>query len=712
MRWMSICLVAALTASSLSAAEPNRADSEKTIKALEAVTATMPPEKIYGAFSDFCKVHFGAEAEPLMYDKLGKDLAIVEGGDWTHVSLDSASIGFETSLPAVSHVEWGRDAGYGQRSSALERQHFLHLHVLRPLQPDTEYHYRLVTTDERGNTVRSPDRTLRTRTLAGAVEIPGKLAGPPYKLTDDKTTYILTADLSVPGVAFEVSGDDITLDLNGHSVTFGVGATAPVPAGITANGSGKARIKYVSSGLKVLNGSIIQGAGPALDKNEKSEAFCPLVIKGADAEVAGVQITYHGPQVWGMTLEHPTGAVHLHHNVFTDLGALITNRHGSGTRAIGFRNADEDGNAFHFDHNLVRRTRQNGFGGATSMHNNEIYVDSWSTNSFAMQPLSKPGVKSGDLHHNRIFGTGFNAYGFGWAHESLKVHDNIVYFQGIMANKRWESKEDWGDLSCLEAMRVTNYGKGGQVRNDLEYWGNLIVLKGRGGCELRGTGFFSDTSIRNLVFRDNTVKVISEDAKTVQVACISAQGHYQKDDSQPVFYRGNTLISNLCHLRFGDSYGKGNNHIFTGNTLVREGAREDYHSIAFGGAFWNYGHRIIDTVLGKGTSLEDVFWQQTSGKSWYAVQWTLQLTGKAGTPVRILDSAGTAEFEGSIPDSGELRVPLTQAIIHPPTWPEGGEAKGVTGSKQEVKTPHQVLIGADGADRRSISMDRPQSIRL
>jgi len=683
----------------------------RTATALEAVTADMAPERIYAAFSDFCRVHFRAEAEPLIYGKVGKDLQLLAGGDWVHASPHAAAIAFESNLPALGHVEFGRDATCTQRSEADDRRYFLHLHTLRGLEPGVEYHYRTVVVDERGNTVRSPVRKLRTAALdATIVEVPGKLAGPPYQLTNDKTTYVLTADLKVLGMAFAVIGDDITLDLNGHSVVFGDGAAEPVPAGIDVRGSGKARLKYLSSGFRLLNGSIVQGSGPALAKNDKSENFCPLMIKGDGAEVAGVGIAYHGPQVWGMTLDHPSGTVQLHHNIFTDLGAMIVNRHGAGTRAIGVRNPKEDANDFVFHHNLVKRTRQNGFGGATSMHSNEVYVDSWSTNSFAIQPLSKPGVKAGDLHHNRIFGTGFNAYGFGWAHESLRVHDNIVFFHGIMANKRWN--ETWGDMSCLEAMRVTNYGKGGQVRNDLEYRDNLIVLRGRGGCELRGTGFFSDVSIKGLVFRDNIVKAISEDEQTTQVACVSAQGVQEKTEANPVIYQGNTLISNVCNIRLGDSYGKGFNHHFIGNTLVREGGRPDYHTVAVGGAYSTYGHRMLDNVLAKGVSLSDVFWQQTSSKSGYAVQWTLTLQGKAGTAVRILDAAGKAEFTGSIPEGGVLAVPLTQLAVHPPTWPEGGEAKGLTGCKEEVKTPHQVLVGEGDGDKRTVTMDKPQTLKL
>ena len=347
------------------------------------------------------------------------------------------------------------------------------------------------------------------------------------------------------------------------------------------------------------------------------------------------------------------------------------------------------------------------------MSHNEIYVDSCSTNSFAIQPNSAPGVKAGELHHNRIFGTGFNAYGFGWAHESLRVHDNLIHFHGIMANNRWASTESWGDLSMLEGMRVTNYGKGGQVRNDLEYWHNLIVLRGGNGCELRGTGFYGDTSIKDLVFHDNTVKVISEDETTTQVSCLSAQGHTEKVDALPVVYRTNTLISNVCHIRLGDSYGKGHNHQFIGNTLIREGKRTDYHAVAIGGGFTTSGHRLIDTNIGDGISLIDPFWQKTSSKSWYSVQWTLTVQAVAGSHVVIHDATGAIECNGAVPADGNLRMPLTQCVVHPATWPAGGEASNLSGGSVEAKTPHRVTVTVNGKDQvQDVTMDKVQQLRF
>lgn len=688
--------------------------SARTIAALQACTPTTDPEMLYTTFSDFCRVHFGAEKEPLVYDFAGKELKLLDEGTWIHVSENSAVIAFESSLPAVSTVSFGEGAErMDQRTEATDRPYYLHVHTLRGLKPGTVYHYQPELTDERQGVLRVPTATFTTKQRGDAIGFPAAGETPPYQLNQAGKTYVLTQDITTVGTAIEVIGDDITLDLNGHTVRFAEGATAEVTAGIIARGTGDARLRYLSSGFKLFNGTVIQGQSPAIAANTSTERFLPILVHGADPELAGIQVEYHGPQTWGIAVRTPSGKVHIHHNVVTDKGGVIINRHGSGTRAISFLNTKKVENDFEISRNLIRRSRQNGIGGASRMFHNEVYIDSYSTNSFAIQPNSAPGVVAGTLHGNRVFGTGFNAYGFGWAHESLHIHDNLVHFHGFMANSRWAATESWGDMSTLEAMRVTNYGKGGQVRNDLRYWNNLIVLRGSGGCELRGTGFFSDTSIADLVFHDNIVKVTSDDDQTTQVACIVAHGHTNKTDSLPVLYRDNTLIGNLCHIRFGDSYGKGHNHHFVKNTLTRIGERPDYHAVILGGAYTTAGHRLIDCIVDKSIDLFAPFWQKTSLSSNYAVEWTLDLEAEAGAKVEITDASGANVFSGAVPADGRLRIPLTQAMVHPPAWPDGKATEGARGCVPETKTPHRVTVHAGSREQsKEVTMDQRRELRF
>ena len=683
-------------------------EAELAIKRLQSLNADAKPDELYAAFNEFCKAVFGAEKEPLVYDQFGKELSFMEGGNWVHVSMNSAVIAFESNLPASSTVVYGEGQVLGKKSHITERPYYVHVHYLKGLEPGKTYTYQMQLVDERGNAVQSEKLSFNTIEQGDAILVPGDMKTTPYRLDQSGATYILTDDITTSGAAIQVVGDNITLDLNGFTVRYGEQAQAPFDAGISAVGSEQTTVRYLTDNFRLVNGAIIQGESDILSKNNTHEKFIPLMSKGSNTEMAGVTIVYHAPQMWGANFSHPSGKMHIHHNVIVDKGAKITNRHGSATRSIGLSKRKREHNSFSIHHNLVKRTRQNGLSGATQLHNNEIYVDSFSTNSFAAGGLSIPGVPGGDLHHNRIMGTGFNPYGFGWAHEDYNVHNNLVHFQGILVNHRWH--ESWGDMSTLEAMRVTNYGKGGQVRNNLHYYDNLIVIKGRGGSELRGTGFFSDVSIKGLVFRDNVVKVIAEDDKTKQVSCIAAHGHTKKRDANPVLYKNNTLIGNRCIVRFGDSYGKGWNHHFVGNHFKRVGNVEDFQTVALGGAYTTGGHKFIDSQLGEGVSLDNVFWQRTSKNSHFGVGHMLTVQGESGATIEIKDKDGKSVFEGTIPAQGSVAVPLDAYIARPEAYAKGGEAKNAWGIIKDQRSPFTVTVG--DVTKQEIDLTASQTLRF
>ena len=688
-------------------------------KALEAVKAGAPADEVLRVFDAFCVAHFGAEKQPLVYDFFGRDLQAMDGGSWNHVSANSACIAWETNLPAKSQVEYGETAAYGSRTPEPERFLYVHVRALRDLKADTVYHYRTVSVDERGKRLVSPDATLTTKLPEGAIRVPGDLTGPPYKLDKSGATYVLEKDITAEGSAILVVGDGITLDLNGRAVTFAQGGADDKSAGVDARGSEKTKIKYQVSGFRLLNGAVRQGDGPGPAANKKSDAFNALRLVGGDIEIAGVTVEYRAPQSWGGSINHPFGAIDVHHNVFVDGGTVIADRHGSGVRPFGFINAAREANAFRIHHNLIARTRQNGFMGVGEMSHNEVYVDSWSTNSFALQPNSIPDVAAGECRYNRIFTTGFNPYGFGWAHKDLHVANNLVHMEGIGTKARWG--ESWGDIDMSSAMRVTNYGQGGQKRENLDYANNLIILRGREGCELRGTEFCADETIRDLVFRDGTISVVVLDDRTSRAACVDTHGLPKKADTVlPVFYRNCAFLTNICHVRFGDSYAIGSNHRFVNCKFVRLGNDPRYHTFIFGAAYWSRRHVFLDCDFSSGARYDDVFWERTANTSDYSIQWTLSLKTAPGAKVTVTDKDGNVEFAGAAGADGIVAAALTQCVIRPKEWKPGvKEGAGLVevklrGEHQEIAmTPHAVTVELDGKTAtKSVTMDRKQSLEL
>ena len=644
------------------------------------------PERVHELWDWFCRAHFGAEKEPLVYDLFGKELKPVEGGDWVHASETSAVIAWETNLPARTHVEYGWTPACNSRAlhAGREPYFYLHVHTLKDLTPDKLHYFRMVSVDERGNRIVSPLMTFTPKAPAGMLHVPGDLPGPPYLLDKPNTTYVLTEDITADGTAIEVAAPNITLDLNGRTVTYH-NETIPKETfddpWMSYVNKGAVGVKnFGQSGFTLVNGVIREGKGNNTG-NSESTGFIPVYMRDVGkVRIAGVTVDYWTPQNTGMRFRGAGDDVEVHHCVFLDRGCVIRNRHGAAVRSLSF--LGQKGTHYRVHHNLVKRTRQMGILGPNQLNHNEIYVDSWSVNSFAMAPWKDEG----EAHHNRIFGTGVNVQGFGWGTQNVHIHHNLIHLAGIDTGSR-RNKEGWGDQDSMNGLRVTNYDKGGQVRDNLLYHDNLVVITNRGGSQARGTEFFSDDTITDLVCRDTTFKVEALDDKTSQIACVVTHGQPAKADTcLPVWYRDCTLISNLCNVRFSDYYGKGSNHHFVRCRIVRTGNDERYHTFIVDGAYWSKRHVLLDCVFEGGAAYNDVLWKITSAKSFYSVKWTLTVKTLPGAKVAITDKEGQVEFEGKADATGKVDVPLTQCVVRPPAKLKCPSTERV----EDVKTPHAV----------------------
>ncbi len=125
--------------------------------------------------------------------------------------------------------------------------------------------------------------------LACIADTVNTCATPPIVLDTDNEVYTLGCDLEAGGTAFEIRADNVTLDLNGHVVTYDATANvSPVhavyaPVGVT--------------GVKVQNGTIVQGAGGSAESHA-------IFIYGASwstgHELHDLVIRTHGWQSMGI----------------------------------------------------------------------------------------------------------------------------------------------------------------------------------------------------------------------------------------------------------------------------------------------------------------------------------------------------------------------------------------------------------------------------
>lgn len=89
------------------------------------------------------------------------------------VSPTGGLVQVETSVPVVCSVVFGKDSSYGDQATDMDMgggAHSQHAAVLRGLEPDTEYHYRLQGSDASGALYVSEDMTFRTASAEASTE--------------------------------------------------------------------------------------------------------------------------------------------------------------------------------------------------------------------------------------------------------------------------------------------------------------------------------------------------------------------------------------------------------------------------------------------------------------------------------------------------------------------------------------------------------------
>lgn len=660
-----------------------------TARELGDVTKDTPPDDVYGTFNRFCKAHFGAEKEPLVYQKFGKKLTFREEGYWKHVSQNSAVIAWETNLPARSAVAYGSSKDLSNQSSLTERPFYNHVHYLADLRPGTTYYFRLLTKDERGNTVKGPINRFTTAPRNDVIPLPGNRNGPPYELAKKNATYVLTEDLTADGTAIQVKAPGITLDLGGHTVVY---HNNQRPEGTPANGIKNLR----NNDVTLLNGTVREGSSSGTKHN-------PIyMLSSNNIRIAGVTVDYQSPQTSGIRLRYCGGEMTVHHTVFLDRGTRILDRHGSAVRSLLLQGVDSK--KLHWHHNLVKRTRQMGLPGGYPSEHNEIYVDSWSVNSFAQH------VGNGaEVRNNRIFGTGVNPFGVGWSDQNYVVQDNLIHFQGIDTGDH-RYKEDWGEQDALGGFRITDYQDGKTKRTNLLYENNLLLINARGGSQARGTQFWSSPNQSNVRLTGGTIKVEADDPETKRVGAVVTHGE-RDPNNQPVVYRDATLKSNRAIIRFGDKYGRGWNHHFRRCKLRRTGNDEQFHTFVFDGEYTGQDHVLLDCDFGEGTAWDDVLWYRTGTNSHYTVKWTLTLRTPPNATVKITNAQGETVVNDSTGTDGQLKVPLTQGIVGRPDDEDWRTPS--TNTDIIHRTPHRVqVMHQDQTVKKTIRMTEPKTLDL
>jgi hypothetical protein len=646
------------------------------------------PAAAFEAFAEFCRASFGAEREPLVYERFGDTLRVIEDSRWSHVSRTSACLAWTTSLPATTVVEYGPTPALGSTTPPADRPFYNHVHYLRDLRPNTTYHYRLVSTDERGNVTRSEPATFRTVPLAQATLIDSVGAIDGYRITKPGY-YLVTADLVAERTALIIDSNDVTLDLGGRVITYDE-SPGPAIEGEDPNvwfeksPHGVLIARRNLQNVRVINGTIVQGRGGSGAQANGRGANPIGAMSGVGAEVAGVTIRWHGAQVHGFCmLWNPP--VEVHHCVAEDYGSGITNRHQGVTAMHGVAKAH---------HNRITRTRHRGIDAVDGgdIHANEIYVDSVATNASGVMAYKTRNLA---IRDNRIFGGGYLAVGISTVSQGLTnvtVSDNLVHMQAAAPSAAWT---EYGEQSGAYCFRVTWGGEAITCEN------NLFISYGRDGGMVRGIWYCPDPQQRGNVIRNNIIKVISEnDASDIRGAIVIS-GSEDPTGVEPVLIERNRVISNFCHVLLGEPYGSGHSTRFVGNTFERVGDLDRYRFVQIGhGDQVCTNNRFVDSVFGEGVRPDAIRWEgREDAPRSFDIGWTLTVETRPGAGVTVRNQAGEEVASGVADSGGRFTADVLQW-----TFANGGATQ---------HAPHEVTVTHAGrTTAQSTTVDRPTTLTL
>ena len=558
-------------------------------------------------FFNYRLTNFAPGTEPLITETFGNAMRFEPEGFWEHPSYTSFVVGFTTNLPALSAVEYGETAKYGQRTGQSDAYYYQHLHYIRGLKPGITYHYRITVQCDQGNEITSGDHTFTLSEIPReAIRIPDDMTGPaPYTLTKGNALYVVTTDLTVPTLAINIKAHNVTVDLDGHTIVYDNDRPKVTGNGWDDYAYNEEASFGIRAGLwnftnaKIFNGVVRQGrnGGAGFIGCGFNPIFLNHMGSNSHNEIAGVTVDYYGNSVAGMI----AGNGYVHHNVIIDRGTVVDNRH-QGIKALNLGSSTANEAAW----NSIRRFRHQGLYSNGRIHHNELYADSFDTNSFMIGP-----GEGATVTRNKLFGMGYHPLGIGWAN-NITVRNNFIYLHGFAPTLR---STEYNRKSGIAGLRTTNYDD--SFYNNMLYEENIIILKAEDGCtQARGiwsTNGFHDSKI---IYRRNTVKVeaMPGNLKNTQngfyngdvnnaicaVTFSGAQLPHPKENPavpDPIIFEDNHLIGNVNLVVIGEGYGITSSVRMYRTKLEKIGHDSDcFHPVRLGYWYWNtFNNRMIDT---------------------------------------------------------------------------------------------------------------------
>jgi hypothetical protein len=495
--------------------------------------------------------------------------------------------------------------------------------------------------------------------------------------------YVLEQDVSSTGTCFSVQGDNITLDLNGHTVTYGTGVPRTAAFGIlgiacwdTALSDGVANGNPCGgsfNGFTVVNGSIVQTTGMA----PFSDAIRLGQGGGNHLDVHDVEFKVDGDSAIPIFTIFSGAGSSIYRNAIHNDVRTVRNRHQLQGMSVKFEGSRE-------------------FSPGQSVHDNQIVGG---TQGAII--LETPGATAfrNKIRQNGHYSNDFSIYLWGDNQQAYENEINVISGRGIQiaggaintggtgkGGKHSVAREN--KIDVIELKQNCDYSEGGAACNVCQPGGTYGIQ-------------FDDNPQGGVSFKNEVLARADEcDASALRVTDSELRQNESRDDSfTAVRLRSNSQGKAYGWDNSGPTAFTARNDIFIADTasyhVSWDGAQnETCISCTFGKgtsnpsssyvtfSFQNGGNNVVRNIhfqdskfLGSAkkdsTDMRPMDISNWPGYSEYFIDWTFTLIvrdqqGKpvAGTDVLITDALGQAAYQGKTSLEGRISVPLTEFRMH------------------------------------------------
>jgi hypothetical protein len=496
--------------------------------------------------------------------------------------------------------------------------------------------------------------------------------------------YALERDVTSPGTCFSVQADNITLDLNGHTITYGaLPGTAP-SFGILGvacwdpDFGGKNPCGGTFNNFTTFGGTITQAEGATPFSHGIRLGQGP----GNGLTVHDVTFNLHADSSIAIYTTFLGTHARAYNNVINNKVTVVKNRYQEQGQSIKFADsAKVPGPAAIYGNNIIGGAQGGIFSETkgTKIYDNVVSQKATYTNDFGIYAWAD----AGEVFNNTvtpILGRGISIAG---GSNGAQVHDNRVIVI--------------------------------EQKDNPEY----------GGCQIGGAfGIqFDDTPQNATAFRNNVVAKADQcEAQALRVTdSRKGAGNFSHDNSYSAERVGNsgalasgfgsggaTGFSSERDRYVGDTSAvafdwDGGQNLFFRECKFVKGANPASSFVTF--SFRNGNHltvsniRFLDSVFENGaesasTDMKPILSNgDWPGPSEYFIDWTVTLSVQdqrrspvPGANVSIIDALGHLAYEGKTNQTGSISVPLTEFRMY----------NTPTRVRQEFHTPYKVTISKQG----------------